>query len=365
MILKTIKDFTLRLIAGANWVTIALMLAVGYSGYLSPLDHPTLSQAHFVFPAIALVNTAFLVFWVLFKPRWVVIPVAGFLAAFQPVHSYLPIHLPEEPPEGSIKVISYNVAGFAHSKMHDDEERGALPLYLVNENADILCLQEAYNDTPTQRVTDQYLNEAYAYRDTALSDGKDNPVALYSKYPIVGKERIFSCEHGNHAAAFHVDIDGDTVIVVNCHLQSLQLSHEDREGFQSMVEGTVGRDSMKTESHKLLDKIRIASEKRAPQAQAVADYIKDNAHRSIIVCGDFNDPPLSYSNHVISRGLTDCFVSAGTGIGYSFHENGMFFRIDNILCSKDWTPYKAKVDRTIAISDHYPIKCWLKKAPKH
>ena len=37
----------------------------------------------------------------------------------------------------------------------------------------------------------------------------------------------------------------------------------------------------------------------------------------------------------------------------------MYFRIDNILISENITPYKAKVDKSIRESDHYPIFCSL------
>ncbi|MCI1292127.1 MAG: hypothetical protein LKG50_07120, partial [Prevotella sp.] len=53
------------------------------------------------------------------------------------------------------------------------------------------------------------------------------------------------------------------------------------------------------------------------------------------------------------------YVSAGNGPGWSYHRSGMLFRIDHILCSSDWRPYGAKVDRKIKESDHYPIYCWL------
>ncbi len=106
-----------------------------------------------------------------------------------------------------------------------------------------------------------------------------------------------------------------------------------------------------------------AVEIRAPQADSVANYIAKLKSRgaSIIVCGDFNDHPLSYVHHTIAKDLTDCYVASGNGPGASYNHNLMLVRIDNILCSDDWEPYGATVDRKTAASDHYPIYCWLKK----
>ena len=80
----------------------------------------------------------------------------------------------------------------------------------------------------------------------------------------------------------------------------------------------------------------------------------------MIVCGDFNDTPLSYTHRVISNGLIDCFVETGNGPGVSYNRSKMYVRIDNILCTPDFKPYACKVDDSIKNSDHYPIMCWLK-----
>ena len=66
----------------------------------------------------------------------------------------------------------------------------------------------------------------------------------------------------------------------------------------------------------------------------------------------------------VAENLTDCYVSTGNGPGISYHMNGFFVRIDNILCSTDLEPCKCIVDRKIATSDHYPVVCWLKKGRK-
>ena len=117
-------------------------------------------------------------------------------------------------------------------------------------------------------------------------------------------------------------------------------------------------------SRRLIDKLGEASRIRAPQARAVARYIRKHAYQSIICVGDFNDGPLSYAHRIVSDGLTDCYIASGNGPGISYHHSGFYVRIDNILCSDDWTPYGCKVDRQIKQSDHYPIYCWLKKRSK-
>ena len=114
----------------------------------------------------------------------------------------------------------------------------------------------------------------------------------------------------------------------------------------------------------LVVKLGEATRKRALQAEAVADYIRQHRDMSIILCGDFNDGPISYTHRTIAKGLTDCYVASGNGPGISYHHAGFFVRIDNMMCSDDWEPYECKIDRKISSSDHYPIVCYLKKRDK-
>ena len=129
-----------------------------------------------------------------------------------------------------------------------------------------------------------------------------------------------------------------------------------------MLKGNLESHTVKTESKRLIDQLGESARTRAPQAQAVARYIRKHAYQSIICMGDFNDSPLSYAHHTIDKELTDCYVATGNGPGISYHYNGFYVRIDNVMCSSDWQPFNFKVDRDIAVSDHYPLWGFVKKS---
>jgi hypothetical protein len=130
--------------------------------------------------------------------------------------------------------------------------------------------------------------------------------------------------------------------------------------------GDMEKDSMKSGSKFYLKKLSASAQKRAPQAELVSEFIKENSNISTIVCGDFNDIPLSYTHYVISDGLTDCYQKRGRGFGFSYCHNAMRVRIDHILCSPDINPIKCWVDSDIKLSDHYPIisHCLLENKEK-
>ena len=118
--IKQVKRFTLNLIAGANVATVFLMLATGYADRLYPPDHPLLSVLGLTFPIFLFLNLLFVLFWVLFKWRRLWIPIVGYLLAYPPIATYLPLNPRQDIPEGSIKVVTYNVCSYGGNFKYED-----------------------------------------------------------------------------------------------------------------------------------------------------------------------------------------------------------------------------------------------------
>ena len=87
------KDFTYRIIAGANVATIVLMLLVGYSDRVNPAAHPVIGVVGLAFPVLLALNMAFLVFWLCTRKRWALIPFLGFVVGYGPVSVYCPLSM--------------------------------------------------------------------------------------------------------------------------------------------------------------------------------------------------------------------------------------------------------------------------------
>lgn len=351
-----LKKLTLHVIIGANVASILVMLLVGYSDRLNPCEHPVLSGLGLVFPFLLIVNIAFLLFWLLIKPKLALIPVLGMIINYVPVRTYCPINIPKEVPGDAIKVLSYNVKIFEEPDMV--EGMHATLHYVLNSHADIVCMQEVRMHTKWNKE----LCDAYPYREELVYGGVSHVVM--SHYPIVEKERIPYESRGNGTAAFYLDIDGERVLVISNHFETNGLSVGDKQEIQELVKGKTDRDTLCQESHRLILKLGGAARKRAPQADAVARYIRDHQDMPIILCGDFNDSPISYAHYRVARELTDCYVESGNGPGWSYNHGSMKVRIDNMMCNDHFVPYQCKVDGKIAASDHYPIACWLKMQHK-
>lgn len=362
--MKKLKSFTVHLIAMVNLAVVGVMLFVGYSDRINPAYHPMLACVGMAFPVLLLLNLLFLFFWLTVKWRKAWIPIVGYLLACVPINIFMPLNIHADTTPGALKLISYNVCTYGGNYKYDDGFETVLG-YLAEQQADIVCIQED-NDTWRRYVFQRY-EAYYPYNDTtrvSVSEKVPNYVGLHSRFPIIRKERIEYESRCNGSVAYYLDLGTDTLLVINNHLESTHLNAADRSNYQTMLRGNMGRDTVRTESKALLHKLANAMTIRAPQAEAVSQYIRAHSHYPIIVCGDFNDTPISYARRTIGQGLTDCFQAAGLGVGLSYNQKGFNFRIDHIFCSSNITPQKCIVDSKMDASDHYPMVCWLKMSDK-
>ena len=356
-----LKKFSLQVVAGANTATILLMLLVGYSGHINPTSHATLANAGLLFPVFIAINAAFLAFWVVFKPKGILIPFVGYLLCYGPMRTYMPFNLHEDPPAGALKVLTYNVEAYTTMGTAQTFSEDTIASYILHSGADLVCVQEGGH----RLGFDSLFLARYPYISEKMKEGGSDIVALYSRYPILHTEVIDYVSAGNMSVAFYLDINGQKVLVVNNHLESNALNGDDKNGFGELIKGDLDKHRARSESTRLIDKLATAARKRGPQAEAVARYIANHrtGHR-VIVCGDFNENPLGYAHMRIGRDLTDCYAATANGIGRTYNQSHMYVRIDHLFCSDDITPYNCTVDNHITASDHYPVACWLKFGQK-
>ncbi len=343
-----------------NVGVVALMVATGYSYLIDPSKASFFATWGMIFPFFLIVNLIFLIFWLIFKPFKALLSFLALVVCYFPVRMYIGINpSSSDIPEDAIKVMSYNVLNF--SGMPDNKlsrDTNQLVYYLVDADCDILCLQEANDKSLTERMR-QKLQSKYPYHEHSDRDSKSTYLSIYSKYPVTKVDTIpYESQH-NLSLAYTLSTPKGDILVVNNHLESNKLSPEEKEKFKSMMTGDMDRDSARAETKTLYTKLTETAVIRNGQAKAVAEYVAMHKDVPIILCGDFNETPVSYNHHIIEKQLTDCFMHKGMGFGWSYCHSGLRVRIDNIMCSDHFTPHKCKVLSDVDYSDHYPIVCWL------
>ena len=362
--IKQLKKFTVQMFAGANVATVVMMLLAGFSDRLNPAEHPLLSTMGMSFPFLLLVNLAFLFFWLIFKWRMIWITVLGYVCAYVPINIYMPLNTSQEIPDGALKLISYNVCTYGGNFKYEQGFETVLK-YLKEQKPDIICVQEDV-DTWRRYVFQEY-EKQWAYNDTMVivnTPQSLNALGIHTRFPIIKRERIEYSSLANGSAAWWLKVEDDTLIVVNNHFESCHLNSDDRTQYRQIIKGELPRDSARAESKLLLIKLAEANAIRSGQIRTVLRYVEEHCQYPIIVCGDFNDNPISYSRHAMAERLTDCFQETDRGIGLSYNQKAFSLRIDHIFCSEQLQPFNCKVDDEMDASDHYPILCWLKMAGK-
>lgn len=351
------------ILLGVNVMVILFLLLSAYSPYLHPQDYPILSCFGLAFPIFLCLNLLFLFFWLLVYRKYTLLPILAFVCCWDAVRTYIPMNLfDDEKPEQAIKFLSYNTMAFGNREAHTKDKPNKVLKYLVESDADIICLQECvWGDRLKKKDVDNALKK-YKYKHHYSFAKGLNGLGVYSRYPILSATPVPIESRSNASIAYRIKVDEDTLLVINNHLESFRIQDADVDIYHEMLDAP-NNGHFFSGFRQLWKKLALPAAVRARQADKVTEIVSDYKGQGVIVCGDFNDSPISYSHRVMTRHLKDAFVESGNGLGISYHQNRFYFRIDHILTTPNIQSYECTVDRSIAASDHYPIWCnWVIKS---
>ena len=350
------------LLVGTLLVSGAYLLGA-YSGYIPPVRWIIPAFLGLFFPALLVAQIGVTIFWLLaWDKRRLLLVAAVWLISLPQLLVYFPISRAEKSlgtEEESLRILSYNVCAFGF-KPHTKTSPNATLQYIKSSGADIVCIQEAMlNQNPWAGVVSKtlrsYLDEDYPYINVIRVNRGGSTLALLSKYPIKEAKEIPLPSWVNGAVAYKVDIRGKETLVINVHLESFRLRRVDGEDYLRLAKDG---DAIRLKDA-LRAKLSPTFRSHNIQANIIHDLIQSYGSGRVIVCGDFNDTPLSYARYKIGEGLEDAFVSKGNGLGITFHTRPFFVRIDHILFGPAFRALHCEVDKTASESDHYPIEAVL------
>jgi endonuclease/exonuclease/phosphatase family metal-dependent hydrolase len=338
-----------------NFGVVLLLILCGHAYMIKP-EHSVLSTfLGYLYPVLALVNLFFIFYWGVRLKPWILVPLFGFFLTLDSAKSWFPVHFKQEEVTGeTLKVLSYNVEFLTHSGKETTDSLNKIVAYIRDLNPDIVCLQEVGAEFIQKGRFEPKTKKALkAYRYFASGEKEDRfSVVCMSKYPILRFHRIEYESQSNSSWIYDLKIGKDTVRVINNHLESNKLNREEKDQYTEIIQK---RESAKiTKVAGLLgSKVGKSTRIRGNQADAVSNVIHESPYK-VIVCGDFNDVPGSYTYRKIRSDILDCWVEKGNGWGHTFHENLFLFRIDYILHTPEIRCVKTKVEH-VHYSDHYPV----------
>ena len=273
---------------------------------------------------LLLLLTALLAAYGLFRRRWraVLLPVLVTLAALPLLPRLFSVGLGQgnEAFSDTVTVITNNVRSFKNSAAEDTDSASVMEAFRRRE-PDVLLLQEARHAASTN----PYFKKIKSATDLAKRHQLPNrAIATYAD------ELSFVAEHfeDSYANGFMVT-DVTTALgplrIINAHLESNRISR--------MVEN-LGTESGREEldrAESMLRRYGKAATSRAQQAERIRRYVRESPY-PVIVGGDFNDVPSSYTyQRLLTPRLRDAWVAGGFGIGTTFTGNLPGLRIDFLL----------------------------------
>jgi endonuclease/exonuclease/phosphatase family metal-dependent hydrolase len=255
--------------------------------------------------------------------------------------------------EHSLKVMTYNVQMFNLPFKKADTSYAKILSFIKRENPDIVCLQEFY-------IADGKLSEeqfvkalsSHPYHAIFYNVKRNNSshgIATFSKYPIKMNLEIPFDNSSNAAMYSDIKINDTIIRIYNIHFQSVKLNI--RKSFRHILGGH--DEARVAELEDVSVRLKTAFIKRARQVDDVARHISVSPY-PVIVCGDFNDTPVSYTYHIIKDDKKDTFREQGRGIPSTFRDLFPSFRIDYIFHDKNMSTLSYKIPQ-VDYSDHYPV----------
>ena len=335
---------------GANICTVLLMWLAVVSTFISPSSHPTLSLLGLFFPIFVAVDIAFFFFWLIFRFYLVWVPLVGLMVVAGYAMDYCPINTKKYLSDSAICVVTYNLGGVT-----DEEGRQEVLCFLKEKSPDIVCLQETYGPLVNMKEFQHFADSMGYHR--VMGTGK----CILTRFPVLGDTlHIDYPTRKNSSMACWVRCQGDSLLLVSNHLESNALSDSDKTEYKNMI---LDPEQQRVEkgSRVLLRKLRNAASYRGAQTDTLCAMIDRNAGKSIIMCGDFNDTPISYTYQRLASRLDCAYRKIGRGVGFTYRQSGIYVRIDHIFASSDWQCIKCYVVDEVRASDHFPVVAYLQK----
>jgi len=367
--MKVGRSFFAKFLLSINILAVMGLFASYGASYISPDKLWVFGFFGLAYPIFLIVNAIFVLVWLMLWKRFAFISLIAILLGWNSLLSHFPVRItqPVVPAGLALKVVTFNVHHFYGNQRAESipETRGKITNFLAEEGADIICIQEffAIGDTFSKtfdRFAKTIRMDHYAFKNykTFYNKRKIVAIASFSKYPIVNTGSFQLQDRLLFAIYSDIVIKGDTIRVYNLHLESIRFGNDDYSFYAQFTEPAKETAPLSEGSKRMLSKLRRSFILRAKQVQLIANHIADCPY-PVILAGDFNDTPSSYTYHQLTAGLFDAYREVGKVFFEGTYSGKLpSFRIDYILHSREFKPLEYKKIE-VDLSDHYPITSTL------
>lgn len=273
----------------------------------------------------------------------------------------------QEEKDGEIRIMSFNVKSFQGPSETASFNYEGFVAFIERESPDIICFQEMQtfnnvilqkNNNSIRSILKDYkyvISQEDAYGKSAFNKG----LLVISRYPIrtLEKSMLEKTElPTSECLAVEVTYNEKQFILIDCHLESIRLTNNQLEVVNEVKRANL-TDKTKENIAVTKNKMTHAFLARARQVDELYKSIQ-KFKKPIVICGDFNDTPISYTYQVLTRKLSDAFMTSCEGWGNTYNGSLPPLRIDHMLYSDGVEMCNYKIHK-VDYSDHFPISAEL------
>lgn len=326
-----------KIIYGINSV-VALLLVISFVlPYVPPKTFPTLSILSLGVSPLILINLLFFVYWGIRLKRKALLSGLIVVIAFFHFNPFFEFSSEGNASkfENKLTLLSYNVRLFNAYEKNPTEDASTIISEIIEvQKPDIISVQEYYREHDVDFSAYPYQYKYFKRRLTKLGH------AIFSKYPLINKGAFDFLESNNNGIYADVIVNKDTLRIYNLHLESMRI----KPSVSTLQEGNKER---------LRQRIANTFVKQQEQVTQVIAH-KSESKFPILLSGDFNNTPFSYTYKELQNNMKDAFIERGNGLGTTYSFDFYPMRIDYIFTSNEFEVLKFNTIKK-TFSDHYPI----------
>ncbi|NND09107.1 MAG: endonuclease/exonuclease/phosphatase family protein [Saprospiraceae bacterium] len=323
-------------------ILVALFTTGGYlASYLHPERSTVIQSIGLFMPWLLLGNIVFFFFWITMRRKWWWLSLSVLLLGISQIGRFVGFHFKQETHSDQFIVCSYN------SKSYNESNRLETFLDEINGQFDIniLCLQEiSENHLPL-------LKNSSNLKHTHFHRGK----MILTNYPIVAQGNLQFDNSVNGCLWVDLKSGEDIMRVYNVHLHSNRITRE-----AETIMNNIYSDKAQawTKIRHMVANYQLASVERTTQVIKILEHV-DACQYPVLLVGDLNDTPFSYTYQQFSDRFQDVFRIKGLGFGSTYAGALPGLKIDYIFVDERFEALSHQILRT-KISDHFPVLSFLK-----